>query len=476
MLIAWGGTVAGFLLAVGGVAVLRRMLPADTPRLDEIAVDGRVLMLCALVGVAVGLLSLLPTLAATRADPNDALRAGRSGDVAGRTGNRWRGALVSTEIALALVLVIGAGLMVKTLWRLSNVNPGFQAERALAFRLQPAGRRSSAELQQYFARVLEETRAIPGVVTAGGIHHLPMSGFNWWANVEIEGRPVATGEALPRAGWRIIAGDYLRAMGVPLVAGRVFEQRDDAEGERVALINDMLAQRLFPGESPLGRRIRAGNATRGEWVRIVGVTGNVRHQSVVRPPDPEMYFPITQVGMSFLTIVARTSIEPLALADPARRAVRAIDATVPISELRALQSVVWESTVRQRLVLRLLVVFAGVGLVLGAVGIYGVVAFGVTQRTHEIGVRIALGARRRTIVGMVISDGLRHAVAGLGVGALAAFWLTRAMRGVVYDVSTTDPLTYVAVAAIVLAVSIAASWIPARRAARVDPLTAMRNT
>ncbi|HEY7568157.1 MAG TPA: FtsX-like permease family protein, partial [Gemmatimonadaceae bacterium] len=474
LLLALGGTLLGRGLAAAGVAVVRSLLPGDMPRVSAVHVDLRVLLVCAAVGLLVGAVTLLPALTATRTSPSEALRATR-GDASMRSGVRLRGAIVSGEIALALVLVVGAGLMVKTLWRLSSVDPGFQSARVLTFRLQPSAPRSSGEAYQYFTRVLDEVAALPGVQSTGGIHHLPMSGYNWWADIDVEGRPLAAGESPTRAGWRIIAGDYLRTMGIPLISGRAFSARDDGNNERVMLINDVLAKRLFAGEDPIGRRLRAGNATRGHWVRIIGVTRGVRHQALEQSPDPEMYFPLAQVGMSFLNIVMRTTLDPLALAEPTRRAVRALDASVPIADMRALSTVVQESTARQRLVLRLLAAFAGVGLLLAVIGVYGVVAFGVTQRRHEIGIRTALGARRQSIIGMVLRHGLKHALIGLAVGVPAAIALARTMRGVVYDLSTSDPLTYVAVVLILLMAVGLASWIPARRAASVDPVSVLKD-
>jgi putative ABC transport system permease protein len=474
LLLALGGTLLGFALAVAGVGVLRNLLPADMPRISAVHLDARVLFVCAAVGLLVGAVALLPALASTRANPSEALRATR-GDASMRSGLRLRGALVSAEIALALVLVVGAGLMVKTLWRLSSVDPGFQAARVLTFRLQPSAPRSSAEIYQYFTRVLNEVTALPGVQSAGGIQQLPMSGYNWWADIDVEGKPRAAGESPTRAGWRIIVGDYLSTMGIPLLSGRAFTTNDNAGTERVMLINEVLARKLFPGEDPIGHRLRAGNATRGQWVRIVGVTRGVRHEALEQAPDPEMYFPMAQLTISFMNIVMRTTQEPLTLAQATRRAVRTLDASVPIADMRALSTVVQESTARQRLVLRLLAAFAGVGLLLAVIGVYGVVAFGVTQRRHEIGIRTALGARRQSIIGMVLRHGLKHALIGLAVGVPAAIALARTMRGVVYDLSTSDPMTYVAVVLILLVAVGIASWIPARRAAAVDPASVLKN-
>jgi predicted permease len=428
------------------------------------------------VGAVTGLVGLLPALVATREDPQHALRSGRGSDPAGRRGQRLRGAFVATEIALALVLVIGAGLMLRTLQRLSDVHPGFNPERALAFRLQPTGGRltTAAQTRQYFDQVIERVRALPGVNAAGGIHHLPMSGYSWQTTVDVEGRVRAAGEAPTRPGMRIITGDYLRAMDIPLLAGRAFDARDVAGNERVVFINATLARTLFPGEDPLNRRITGGNVPAGQFARIVGVTGDVRHQSLDLAPTGEVYFPLAQYNMSFLTIVVRTSVDPRAVLESARRAVRQVDTMVPIVDLRTLESAVHGSMARRRVVLQLLSAFAVIGLVLGAIGVYGVVAYAVTQRTQEIGVRLALGAPRSSIVTMVVRDGLGYTATGLGAGVVAALALNGTLRGLVYDVSTTDPLTYVAVAAAVLAASTLASLIPAYRASRADPTIAMR--
>jgi predicted permease len=273
---------------------------------------------------------------------------------------------------------------------------------------------------------------------------------------------------------RIIAGDYLRAMDIPLLAGRAFDARDVAGNERVVFINATLARTLFPGEDPLNRRITGGNVPAGQFARIVGVTGDVRHQSLDLAPTGEVYFPLAQYNMSFLTIVVRTSVDPRAVLESARRAVRQVDTMVPIVDLRTLESAVHGSMARRRVVLQLLSAFAVIGLVLGAIGVYGVVAYAVTQRTQEIGVRLALGAPRSSIVTMVVRDGLGYTATGLGAGVVAALALNGTLRGLVYDVSTTDPLTYVAVAAAVLAASTLASLIPAYRASRADPTIAMR--
>ena len=476
LLLALGGCVAGLALALAGVGILRGILPSDIPRLADIAIDGRVLALCAAVGLLTGLIGMLPAIAATREDPQHALRSGRGSDPAGRRGQKLRGAFVATEVALALVLVVGAALMLRSLQRLSSVNPGFNTESVLTFRLQPTGGRltTAAATRQYFDQVLERVRAIPGVASAGSIHHLPMSGYSWQTSVDVEGRVRAAGESPTRPGMRIVNGDYFRAMGIRLVSGRTFATQDIAGSEPVVLVNESLARRLFPNEDAIGRRITGGNVAQGEFARIIGVVGDVRHNSLDLEPTGEVYFPLSQFNMSFQVIVARTSVDPQSLLEPARRAVRALDASVPVVDLRTLENAVQGSMARRRVVLQLLTVFAGIGLLLGAIGVYGVVAYAVTQRTQEIGVRLALGAPRGAIVGMVVRDGLAYTLFGLVAGLLAALALNRTLSGLVYGVKTTDPITYAGVAFAVLAASLTASWIPAWRASRSDPTLAMR--
>ena len=471
-----GGVALGFALALAGVAVLKNLLPADTPRLAELAVDGRALLLCSIVGILTGLIGLFPALSITRDDPHQVLRAGRGSDPAGRRGQRMRGMFVAAEVALALMLVVGAGLMLRTLQRLSDVNPGFRVDHALAFRLQPTGGRltTAAETRQYFDQVLERVRNLPGVTATGGIHHLPMSGYSWQTPVDVEGRARAPGESPVRPGMRIISGDYLAAMGIPLLDGRAFTATDIAGNERVVLVNQSLARSLFPGENAVGRRISGGNVTRGEFARIIGVVGNVRHQSLDLEPTGEVYFPLAQFNIPFQVIVARTSTDPRALLAPVRQAVRELDATVPIIELRTMENAVASSMARRQLVLRLLAAFAAIGLALGAIGIYGVVSYAVSQRTQEIGVRLALGASRGSIIAMVVRSGMGYTVLGLVAGLGGALLLARTLRGLVYDVSTSDPITYVAVATGILGVAVLASWIPAQRASRADPSLAMR--
>ena len=477
VVLALGGAAAGVALGAVGVKLLRAALPPDTPRLSSIALDMPVLAVCAALAIVVGVVfGLAPAFLASRGDMQDSLR-GTHG-IAGRAGGeRTRGALVVAEVALTLVLVIGAGLMMRTLYSLSHVATGFRSEGVLTLRVQPTGERfnTSARQLEYVNTMLDRLAAVPGVQSAGAIHHLPLSGFAWYANIEIEGRARAPGESPTRSGWRVIAGNYFQTMGIPLLRGRGFTAADTREAPPVAIVSDAFAKAAWPGEDPLGKRFTAGNATRGGAVTVVGVVGGVRHVTLDAAPTPEMYRPMAQTPMAQMTVALRTTGNPLALAAIARETVRALDANVPISDVRSLEQVMSASVARPRLIMALLLVFAGVGVVLGAVGVYGVIAYAVGERRREIGVRIALGAEPSVVAGAVVMRGLRYAVIGVAIGVAGALAVTRVMRTLLFGVSATDPLTFVALSLFLVLVAVLASYLPARQAARTDPMVALRS-
>jgi len=477
VLLALGGAAAGVALGAVGVRVLRASLPADTPRVASITLDGTVLAVCATLAILIGIaFGLAPALSASRGDAQDALRGARG--VAGRAGGeRTRGALVVAEVALTLVLVIGAGLMMRTLWSLSRVDAGFRAGGVLTLRVQASGERynTNAKRVQYVQTLLERLAALPGVKSTGMIHHLPLAGYAWYANIDPEGHVRAPNEAPLRSGWRVIEGDYFKTMGIPLVRGRAFSAADTREATPVAIVNEAFARAAWPGEDPIGKRFTAGNATRGNSAAaVVGVVGDVRHVSLDARPEPEFYRPHAQTVMGGVTLALRTSGDPLALAGLTRQTVNAIDANVPISDVRSMEQVISESVARPRLIMSLLLVFAGVGVVLGAVGVYGVIAYAVGERRREIGVRIALGAEPGRVAGAVLAKGVRYAAIGIAIGLAGSFAVTRLMRTLVFGVSTTDPATFVGLSVFLVVVAALASYLPARDAARTDPMVAMR--
>jgi predicted permease len=477
VVLALGGAATGIALGAAGVRVLRATLPDDTPRLAEVALDLPVLAVCTMLAVLIGVVfGLAPAFLASRGDVQDALRGARG--VAGRAGGeRTRGALVVAEVALTLVLVIGAGLMMRTLWSLAHVDAGFRAEGVLSLRVQPSGERYSTNQKRidYINTLLARLAGLPGVVSTGLIHHLPLAGYAWYADIDLEGRPRAAGEAVLRSGWRVIEGDYFRTMGIPLLRGRAFTAADTREATPVVIVNEAFARSAWPGEDPIGKRFLAGNATRGTGaVTVVGVVGGVRHISLDASPEPELYRPHAQSPMGAVSVVMRTRGEPLALAGLARQTIQAMDADVPISDVRSLEQVMSASVARPRLIMSLLLVFAGVGVVLGAVGVYGVIAYAVGERRREIGVRIALGAEPRRVAGSVVVHGLRYAVIGVAIGLAGSLAVTRVMRTLVFGVSTTDPATFVALSVFLIIVAALASYLPARQAARTDPMVALR--
>ena len=477
VVLALGGAVTGVVLGAVGVRVLRGSLPADTPRLASITLDATVLGVCATLAILIGIgFGLAPAFLASRGDAQDELRGARG--VAGRAGGeRARGTLVVAEVALTLVLVIGAGLMMRTLWSLWHVDAGFRPGGVLTLRVQPSGERynTNEARVEYVKTLLERLGSLPGVQSTGMIHHLPLAGYAWYANIDLEGHVRAPGEAPLRSGWRVIEGDYFKTMGIPLLRGRVFSASDTRAGTPVVIVNEGFARAAWPGEDPIGKRFTAGNATRGSSaVTVVGVVGDVRHVSLDARPEPELYRPHAQSPMGAVSFALRTTADPMTLGGLARETIRAADANVPISDVRSMEQVMSESVARPRLIMSLLLVFAGVGVVLGAVGVYGVIAYAVGERHREIGVRIALGAEPGRVAGWVLAQGVRYAALGVALGLVGSFAVTRLMRSLVFGVSTTDPATFVGLSLFLLCVAALASYLPARQAARTDPMVALR--
>jgi predicted permease len=347
----------------------------------------------------------------------------------------------------------------------------------LTLTTQPTGSgfETGAAKLAFYGDLFRRLERMPGVVGVGAIQHLPLDGGGWGADLEVEGRPLAPGATAPRAGWRIVGGDYFRAVGIPLLAGRAFGSEDRAGSVPVVIVNRRLARQLWPSESPLGRRLRSRNATGGEWATVVGVIGDVRHNSLQGEPVPEIYRPLTQYPHGGMTLAIATTREPMELARPVSRTVWDVDPDVPITGVRSMEQVVHASVSRPRLMMTLLAAFAAVGLALGAVGIYGVISYTVAQRTREIGLRMALGADAGAVVRRVLSQGLGYAIAGTLIGALGALALGRALSGLLFGVRPYDPLTFAALVPFILLVAALASLPPAWRAARLDPMTALRD-
>ena len=479
MLLAALGGAAGLGLAYVGLDFLVTLIPAETPRTGNIAISGIVLIFSLGLSVLAGLLfGLAPALQTSKPDLQTPLKEG--GRIASSAGGRLRSLLVVSEIALALTLVISAGLLIKSFWRLYHVHPGFEADHVISFQLSPSGFSGSkdegpARARVYYRQVLERLAHLPGVQSVGGIHLLPMGDNNWDPALRIEDRPLPPGASAESINWRLVTADYFRAMNIPLLQGRAFTDADNEAGEKVALINDTLAKKFWPGESPLGKRINTGFEGKGVWVTIVGVVGDVRQQSLSVPTVPEMYRPFFQhTSLPPLTIMVRTATTFSALAPSIRSAVWSIDNNVPITDLQPMTEVVAQSISQPRSTMLLLTAFAAIGLLLGVIGIYGVISYSVAQRTHEIGVRMALGAQSADVLKLVVGQGLKLTLIGAALGLAGAFAVTRLMSSLLFGVSASDPATFGVVTLSLTAVALLASYIPARRAARVTPMVALR--
>ncbi|MCP3098036.1 ABC transporter permease [Myxococcus sp. K15C18031901] len=463
----------GLLLATWGMEGLLKLIPPELPRLEDVGVDGRVLAftLCMSLGTGV-LFGLLPALQASTPDLNGVLRQTGGGKLAG--GYRSRNALVVGEVALAVVLLISAGLLVRSLWRLQAVEPGFQQEGVLTWSLSLPPERYPDEARQsaFFQQVVERVAQVPGVEGAGAISDLPLGGANIWLELEVEGRPVPRTER-PSVGFQSITPGYLGALGIPLLRGRDVATTDTSKSEPVVLLNQAAARQHFPGQEAVGQRIRLGDET-SPMLTVVGVVGDVKYDGPAKEARPEAYVAALQRTLFFSSFVVRTRGEPATLIPAVRAAVGELDKDLPLTDPRTMEQRVTEATARPRFMSVLVAMFACMSLLLAGVGLSGVMAYTVRQRTRELGIRMALGASPADVLRMVLGHGLRLALVGVAMGMVGAFAVTRVMSSQLYGVSTTDPLTFGTLAAVVMAVALVATWLPAYRATRVDPQVALR--
>ena len=480
LLLSAAGAFAGILLARWSLGWVRTLGLDSIPRVQAIAIDWRVLGFTLAISALTGILfGLAPAWRVSRVDLNGALKAGGRGASAGAIwsrGHRLRRLLVVAELALSVVLLIGAGLLIRSLARIGGVAPGFHARDVLTFSLTMTGRRynGAQEVVSAYRSLWERLDRLPGAVAAGGITALPLTRTFAWTPVLIEGRTPPPGEKFINADERVVAGRYFEAMQVPLRTGRFFDERDTPANPRVTIVDENFARQFWPGRSPLGKRIQFGLLSKPTWLTIVGVVGQVKQDSLDSSPRIAFYVPHTQSSARALTVVVRSRTEPAALAAAAKAAVHEIDPGLPLYAVRTMPQLVSESLARRRFTTLLLTVFAALALVLAALGIYGVMAYLVSQGTREIGIRIALGATARGIQAMVMSQGLRLALAGAAAGLAGALAFTRFLGALLYDVAATDVVTFVAIPLVLVTAALLATWIPSRRAARVDPMISLR--
>ncbi|MFY9608134.1 MAG: ABC transporter permease [Blastocatellia bacterium] len=469
------GGACGWLLAVWGVDLLVATSPESIPRLHEIGVDRQVLGFTLLISLATGIIfGLAPALMASRTDLNEALKEGGRSATAGASRGRMRGALVVSEVALALLVLVGAGLLVKSFVRLRAVDPGFQPDNLLTMRLflTDAKYATNEPRLSFLKELTARLEALTGVQGVGISDDLPIEGTDSSADLIVEGREPAPGERL-MTGVHVVNPRYFEAMGIALLKGRVFTERDTAEAPTVLVVNETMSRRLWPGEDAVGKRVKLGDPN-GEWAQIVGVVRDVKHNGLSAEPAMDAYGSHLQVPWPWMTIALRSNLDPTSLEAAVRREVQAIDPNKAVADVKTMDKLIDESVGERRLSLVLFGLFAVVALLLAAVGIYGVMAYGVTQRTHEIGIRMALGAQPRDVVQLLVGRGMTLAMTGVALGVGAAYGLTRLMASLLFEVSTTDPATFVVIALVLACVAWLACYIPARRATKVDPIVALR--
>ncbi|MDQ6827286.1 MAG: ABC transporter permease [Gemmatimonadota bacterium] len=478
MLLSLFGGAAGVGLAWWGTAALVRLGPS-IPRLSEVRIDGTVLAFTALITLATGFVfGLLPALQSSTPDLAGALRAGSRGTRTHHGSRRVRSAIVVTEVALAVMLLAGAGLLIQSFVHLQAVDPGFRPENVATFSIElPDKKYPDEKTQRAFASQLEERmRHLAGVNSAAIIAGRPFGNWDASTNLLVTGRPPLPPGQRPITHLRAATADYFKTMGIPIVRGRSFTDADRAGSHHVAIISQENARRYFPGEDPIGKSITTGFSNEeGDFGgEIVAIAGDVKDTGLDANVEPATYFPLDQAPMNGLSVVLRTTGNASSIFNAARAELHQIDPDMPLSDATTMEASVSSSVARPRFYTLLLGIFAAVALVLAGIGLYGVIAYAVSQRTHEIGIRIALGASRDAVLRMIVGQGLGLAVVGVGLGIILATIVTRVMSSLLFGVSATDPLTFAGVGVILLAISMLASAIPARRAARVDPVVALR--
>jgi putative ABC transport system permease protein len=475
-LAALGGAI-GLLMAWWGTSLLVSLSPAELIDLSQVKINLKVLLFTIGVSLLTGIIfSLAPAFETTRLNLNESLKEGVKGSGGGAGNHRLRSVFVIAEVALALVLLVGAGLLIRSFAGLQSVDPGFNARNVLTMRVALPGRKydQDAKIIGFFQQATQRLRALPGVEDAGAINFLPFAGPFAGTSFEIEGQPKPLAGQEPGTGVCVTDASFFRVMQIPLKHGRLFTDQEASEMLHVVVVNEALARKYFPNEDPLGKRITIDMKDNNVPTEIIGVVGDARHMRLDEEVEPMSYWPQPELTYSFMTLVIRTRGDATKVAAGARGVIQSLDNEQPVADVRTMDSLLANSIARARFSALLLAVFASVALVLAAIGIYGVISYVVAQRGHEIGLRMALGAQARDVVRLVLRNGMMLAGLGVAIGLAGAFALTRVMRGLLFGVTPTDAITFVTVSALLLIVAFLACYIPARRATKVDPLVALR--
>ncbi len=468
ILLALLGGVLGLLLAVVAVPSLLALSPPDIRQFKQIGINREVLAFSFLASMVCGVVfGLIPALQASRSNPSEFLKEGERGSTGNR--GRTRSALVIAEVGLSLVLLVGAGLLVKSFVRLMDVNPGFDPDRLLTFNLGLPSSTDPARQLAFYQQVLQQLQALPGVRAVGAVSRLPLAGGNSSRSFNVPGN-----ENDYNADIRVSTPDYFRTMGIPLLKGRSFSESDLGSSLKIAVVNDAFARAVFPGQDPIGKQLThfgPDNLT----LQIVGVVGNVRHVGLDTEPNSEIYQLLGQAQWPSMFVAIRSAASDATnVTSAAQNVVWSVNKDVPLANLRTMQDVIANSVQRRRFSMLLLTVFAAVAMLLAAVGLYRVMSYSVAQRTKEIGIRMALGARRPDVLALVVKQGMALVLLGIAAGTLLSLGITRLISGMLFGITATDPLTFAGVAALLGAVALLANYLPARRAASVDPMVALR--
>lgn len=485
VLVALAGAAAGIVLSVWGLELLKQIGARTIPRLAEVNVDLVVLIVTAVVAVGTGILfGLIPALASVKPELTEALKEGGRSSTSGARRNRVRNSLVVAEIALALVLLVGAGLLLKSYARVQNIDAGFDRHNVLTAEIDlPAPKyplpgspdyNHGEAVINFWNEALRRIRQLPGVEAAAATVVLPLSGSNTDSSFAIEGRSRGK-EPTPDEELRVITPDYLRVLKTPLLRGRFFAESDNIDAARVVIINDALAKKYWPNEDALGKRITFDDTRKPDpkWMTIVGIVRSIRHRGLDVDPAPEYYVPLAQGPWPTMVLAVRSAQNPRSLTSAIRREIQSLDPDQPIANVRTLEAVTAESVAPRRMSMVLLGVFAGIALSLAGVGIYGVISYLVAQRTHEIGVRMALGAQRSDVLRLVVGHALKLVGIGTAIGLVLAFFSTRALAALLYNVGAFDPATFAIVTVVLATIALLASYVPALRATRADPMIAL---